>query len=700
MFAPFEIRFARISFLQASFRFGLLFSLTLGAASNAFATGCWCTISTSTFKSADGTYYSRGSNTIHRIVQSCPADPYSAGVGLTLAGPGAIPNACDNLGGFYCLFPGPGATAPEGTHNYTLGCEILDKPDYENGGVPLMKYDSATITLVIDDTAPTVTFDGATPPDGSTLPFASFHVSGGFTDASPIVEFSASAGSVTFTGSTWDVDFVVSTSVGGSPPATGSGIPQDGAMEFTLSAKDIVGNRVVFSTAGLQPFAATADLTLRRTWYFDSTPPVVVMTAPGALVKQFAAITGTSFDAVGVSRIKIAVRDASSGKYWNGTGFQSAAIFTVATGTTQWNFPLDSRLLSLGRLYEVLAEAEDSPGNKTNPPTVIGSFTIEGQTLTTAANAVNMGGIFSFTPANGSMTYGGSLVVCAEVNANVSQTMRGIALNSVVFETSAGGALRPFLPTPGDSQPLSIRLPWTCGQSQSGIPLRIQSDVKRCLDVGKLTARVHLADAGSVNISVLVPTETRSVYQPQDHTERILNGDTTACDGASWCAFDVYNTYFERAQAPLNLLNQRYREVVSKAKHLVVQGVSIPFCDVDHEEDVRQTGWGTFLTPGAAYDPDRVGIVRSPDAARPEEQHLVDIAAVNLAFQTQRPYKCGAESLQHYFVNNCRIPRARNQFIRQRTQVILLPRPTGSDPAFSTSKSDEKPTPHGNLDSQ
>lgn len=677
-----------------------LFAFALGClASNAAATSCWCKIDPTTFKTAGGAFYSWGRNTIAMVQeQTSTCIENSSGVGITLAATGFNAPECSSERKV-CEFPAYGEpNVPDGTKTFTVTCQALDWYDWETA-TPHYKYDTDSISVVIDNTPPVISIVEA-PVDGSTLPYTSFRISGTIDDGSPIVSFQTESGvHISTNGSQWFVDIATTNAVGNPPTIVV--MPLSGRMDFSVKAIDIVGNLIAVSTESqfITNPLWVADPAMAHYWYFDGVPPVVVVSTPLGTVKTFSEISGTASDASVISEIKIAIRNDGTGEFWSSLGFGTATVFVPVSVNADghWTLEVQSKELPVGQTYSIFARAIDALGNKTNPDIPIGVFTIQpGTSLTTVGNAVDMSNIFSFSPSNAPVPYGRSLDICAQVKPNVDPTLKGIALSQVVFEVTPGGALRPLRPIAGEAQPaqpLSARLSGTC--LQDGIPLRIFSDKERCIDVGRLTAKVLDASAGYVDITVLLPTETNSVFGPNDHLNAIFFPNPTCPHGATWCAIDIYDVHFDLGAVTMDLIDQSFREVVEPAHHLN----NLPFCDAKQQPKVVQGKPRIFSTNSAVW-PDRVGIIRDPDPNRPLENTLVDQAGIYLAFQTQRPYKCGAEAFQQWYVNKCRIPRDPKRFIRQRTQVILTPNSTGiNPPTFSTSKSDER-TPHGNLNSQ
>ena len=106
-------------------------------------------------------------------------------------------------------------------------------------------------------------------------------------------------------------------------------------------------------------------------WLLDRTPPTVNITFPGNGGQFNAAgwsagcspvgLCGTASDPSGVQSVSVAIRQESSGKYWNGSSFSSSAmVFNAAVGTTSWKYamvrPPDGK-------YTLSVRATDNLGN-------------------------------------------------------------------------------------------------------------------------------------------------------------------------------------------------------------------------------------------------------------------------------------------------------------------------------------------------
>lgn len=358
----------RMPLLRRIIRTVPLLAFTLAClASNAMATSCWCKIlPEATLKSAGGIYYSWGRNAI--VVQRYPETPCpetTLGVGITLNGPGVNAQDCIDFGGSRCAFPEVGApNVPDGTAVYTITCKALDWTDWENG-VNYFKYDTDSVSIVIDNTPPVVAITQA-PPDGSTLPYTSFHVEGTVNDGSPIVSFQTESGvQISTNGSQWFVDFATAGEYTGAPPTTVvGGVPLSGQLDFSLTARDLVGNVVAVATSPAAPLAGV-DPALKRVWYFDGLAPTVDFSSSsiGSLT-QITSIRGTASDNYKLDKVQLSIKENSTGRYWNGSQF-ATELTTLTVPLSQaenssWEYAgLDSDEMLSDSSYTVTATALD-----------------------------------------------------------------------------------------------------------------------------------------------------------------------------------------------------------------------------------------------------------------------------------------------------------------------------------------------------
>jgi hypothetical protein len=131
----------------------------------------------------------------------------------------------------------------------------------------------------------------------------------------------------------------------------------DGAHTFSVTAQ-----------SGNGPASPAAT----RSWTVDTTAPVIVLSFPAVNGAYNAAawnagcsaapgICGTAGDLTGFTKVEVSLRQASSGRYWNGSSFGSSAVqFNAATGTAVWRLPLP---LPADGSYSVSVRATDTLGN-------------------------------------------------------------------------------------------------------------------------------------------------------------------------------------------------------------------------------------------------------------------------------------------------------------------------------------------------
>ncbi|MCU1464922.1 MAG: exported protein of unknown function [Actinomycetia bacterium] len=121
-------------------------------------------------------------------------------------------------------------------------------------------------------------------------------------------------------------------------------------------------------------------------WTVDRAAPTITVTfpiegrsynAPGWTAGcSTAGICGTATDGTAVSGVAVAIQQLSTGRYWNGSAFSSAAqVFNTASETTAWIYalarPVDGR-------YTVSVRATDTLGNTTsNADLTKRTFTID-----------------------------------------------------------------------------------------------------------------------------------------------------------------------------------------------------------------------------------------------------------------------------------------------------------------------------------
>ena len=175
----------------------------------------------------------------------------------------------------------------------------------------------------------------------------------------------------TTTGSYWN---------GASWQATSTSITAAGTTSWSapLSALQLV-NGVTYTLTATAVDNLSNSHTVTVPWTYVTTAPTVVVTYPASSTYGSAwggAIAGTSTaNAAGLSiatgSTTVAVRDTTSGLWWNGTSFGAATqTFLNATGGTTWTFPLPASAMTSSHSYSVTATATDSGANVATSPAV------------------------------------------------------------------------------------------------------------------------------------------------------------------------------------------------------------------------------------------------------------------------------------------------------------------------------------------
>ena len=167
---------------------------------------------------------------------------------------------------------------------------------------------------------------------------------------------------------------------------------------FRVTVRNVDGDGTLgLDVASSAAIVDNADKTLTPTsttseeYSIDNTAPGVAMTSPeaGAFYNNEnwpEEITGTASESDGVSsisKVQVAFRRNSTGKYWNGTDAfdRDTAIPLDATGTTSWSFAFADELFPEDGEYEIGTSAVDTTGN-------VGSMVSATLTWDTAAPTV------------------------------------------------------------------------------------------------------------------------------------------------------------------------------------------------------------------------------------------------------------------------------------------------------------------------
>ncbi len=134
-------------------------------------------------------------------------------------------------------------------------------------------------------------------------------------------------------------DQMVVLAPGGSVEATVNGLHHPGAVEVgpegTIYLADTYADVVRTYTMGTSPPQ-------------DASPPTGTVTAPanGATVASSVTMAGTAADDRGVANVRLGIKQAGTGRWWNGTAWQVAATKVTATlaspnaASTTWSYSL------------------------------------------------------------------------------------------------------------------------------------------------------------------------------------------------------------------------------------------------------------------------------------------------------------------------------------------------------------------------
>jgi hypothetical protein len=241
---------------------------------------------------------------------------------------------------------------------------------------------------------------------------------------SPSTPTASTTATFTFTDTEPGVTFKCS--LDGGPTATcstGVAYPglADGAHTFNVTATDAAGN--------------TSTATAATPWTVDTTGPVNAATFPvngsSYTIANYNAgcstgggdLCGTTSDSgSGVSTVRVSVQRVSTGRYWNGSNFNSMTeSLLTPTGTTSWSLTLLGASLADGNSYTVRTYATDA---LTNASTTTSTFTIDATAPPTPSITVGPSGTttsstasFTFTDTEPGVTFlctmdGGAAVAC------------------------------------------------------------------------------------------------------------------------------------------------------------------------------------------------------------------------------------------------------------------------------------------------
>lgn len=174
--------------------------------------------------------------------------------------------------------------------------------------------------------------------------------------------------------------------------------------------RDLSSRQHTFRVAAQFTSTGALGTATSRTWTVDRTAPQVAVTFPPADAvvtrNQWTAgctprgICGTAADASGVTRVRVAVQNIGTSRWWNGSAFNApSSTFFDATGTTNWvlglSIPPDGK-------YRLSVVATDTLGNNSDPLTR--SFRIDATpplppsiTLKPASETTSTSATFRFT---------------------------------------------------------------------------------------------------------------------------------------------------------------------------------------------------------------------------------------------------------------------------------------------------------------
>ncbi len=177
----------------------------------------------------------------------------------------------------------------------------------------------------------------------------------------------------------------------------------------------------------------------------DTTAPTVSITSPvtGTTygTNWTGAITGSASDATsGVSSIGVAVKNTTTGKWWNGTAFSATSQTNVAaTGTTSWSLALAASNLVSTDAYTVIAQATDSAGNVGTSSTV--NFTYDtvapAAAVTFPVNNTTYGANWTGTITGTASSNAGAGTSISSIGVAVKNTTTGKWWNGTAFSATS-----------------------------------------------------------------------------------------------------------------------------------------------------------------------------------------------------------------------------------------------------------------------
>ncbi len=345
------------------------------------------------------------------------------------------------------------------------------------GGITIAAADA---TLYYDSNK----FDVSNVRLGTLLPTADFIPSFQTSSSGGVGEVDFSAISLTgtslltfnTTGSLYLVDFTVKPGA-----ATGPSL-------LNLVSADVTDNNVIDLPLNPAPTPAWNDsvdgvLTI-------SAGPTSTMTFPTAAYYNAAGwgagtIQGSSSETggPGVSSVQVNIENTTTGKWYDGSGFNASAVQWLATGgtTAAWTYPLTASQLTDGSSYTVSSQATDSGGTTQSTPTTtsfIYDTTAPASTISFPTAAYyNVAGWGTGTIQGGSSDPGGSGVSSVQVNIKDNTTGKwydgsGFNASSVQWLTASGttawsDSLAASKLTDGSSYTVSSQATDAAGNTQS-----------------------------------------------------------------------------------------------------------------------------------------------------------------------------------------------------------------------------------------
>lgn len=177
-------------------------------------------------------------------------------------------------------------------------------------------------------------------------------------------------------------------------PFPGATFPAEGSYTARTVATDAAGN----------------SSTTSATFVIDRTAPAVTITFPTASAYTGPAwnagctsgICGTASDVNGIAGSAVSIRRVSTGRYWDGTSFASAAeVMVAAAGTTSWSLPFAAVNFPADGSYTVRAAATGSDGLTGSTST---TFTIDRTAPTVVVTFPAAGGRYATASWNAGCT--------------------------------------------------------------------------------------------------------------------------------------------------------------------------------------------------------------------------------------------------------------------------------------------------------